>query len=156
MFFIEGGQENMSKNPVLYKSLVFGVIILFVGAGVVSSAYSDVKLDANSSNIGTLDLSDGLVAYWSFDNNEGSIAYDESENSNDGQIIGASIDRMFNTLTDLNMQRMNAARWEEAKKQYEAGNINAYMDLLTDGSIYGGQHYLRDLQEAFNRQQFNF
>ncbi len=71
------------------KYIVLGVVILFFGASIVSSIESDVEIIPSVSNISSLDLSDGLVAYWSFDYNDGSIAYDESENGNEGLISGA-------------------------------------------------------------------
>ena len=37
------GEENMRRNPVLYKSLVVGVIVLFIGMSVVSSTGNILK-----------------------------------------------------------------------------------------------------------------
>ncbi len=42
------------------------------------------------ANNAAADLNDGLVGYWSFDEGEGSTAYDYSGNGNDGTINGAS------------------------------------------------------------------
>lgn len=78
------------KKYLLSRTFVIGVLILLVGASVVSSIESDSETLTKVSNIGTLDVSEGLVAYWSFDYNDGSIAYDESENNNDGFITGAT------------------------------------------------------------------
>jgi hypothetical protein len=43
------GEENMSKNPVLYKSLVVGVIVLFIGIGV-HPAIASVQIEDTSKN----------------------------------------------------------------------------------------------------------
>ena len=39
----------MSKNPVLYKSLVVGVIVLFVGLGIQPAFAVEPKLSANNT-----------------------------------------------------------------------------------------------------------
>jgi len=83
-------EEKDMKKYLLSRTFVIGVLILLVGASVVSSIERDAEIITNVSNNGTLDVGDGLVAYWSFDYNDGSIAYDESENNNDGLISGAT------------------------------------------------------------------
>jgi hypothetical protein len=46
----------MSKNPVLYKSLVVGVIVLFIGVGV-QPAFADVSF----KNIGSAGFIQSLI-----------------------------------------------------------------------------------------------
>ena len=93
--------------------MVCGIITLFVGASIIPSMSGNVK---ESNNVGlikdvlseeevldenfkvkvsndrpiTLDLNDGLVGYWSFDEGSGNIAYDYSGNGNDGTIYGGA------------------------------------------------------------------
>lgn len=62
------------------KAVVLAIIVLFVEAGVTLTINMSVK--ANSR--------DGLIAYWSFDEGSGDIAYDGSGHGNDGTIYGAS------------------------------------------------------------------
>jgi len=84
----------MIKNPViLYKTLIIGVIFLFVGPGIVQSisGYNNKSniqlLKENPSNF---PLNDGLLAYWKFDECSGNIAHDSSGHGYDGTIYGAT------------------------------------------------------------------
>jgi len=63
------------KNIIVNKSLVLGIIVLMIGAGVVQNIKTTVKADP----------SDGLVGYWNFD--EGT-ATDQSGNGNHGTKYG--------------------------------------------------------------------
>jgi len=65
------------KKGVVKKSLVFGIIVLMVGAGVVQNIKTTAKADPT----------DGLVGYWSFDDG---TATDQSGNGNNGIINGAT------------------------------------------------------------------
>ena len=70
------------------KGLVLAIICLFIGASLVPSISGNVeKNDGNSTS--TLNLDDGLVGYWSFDEGSGNVAHD-SVGSNNGEIYGAS------------------------------------------------------------------
>jgi hypothetical protein len=44
------GEENMTNNPVLYKSLVVGVIVLFVGVGI-QPAFADISIKSDNSEL---------------------------------------------------------------------------------------------------------
>ena len=74
------------RNMCFKKGLVLGIIVFIVGAVVIPT----ISGNKEKSNIVISGIDDGLVGYWSFDNNEGSIAYDESGNDNNGLIEGAS------------------------------------------------------------------
>jgi hypothetical protein len=51
MIIIEGGQENMGRNPAwLYKSLVVGVIVLFIGVGI-QPAIADITSGSDNSEL---------------------------------------------------------------------------------------------------------
>ena len=56
-------------------------------AEAVSDLYSGIDAISNSENYSG---SSDLIAYWSFDEGSGDIAYDLSDNGNDGTINGAS------------------------------------------------------------------
>jgi len=60
------------QNGLCTKGLVIGIILLFVGIGVVQNIKTIVK--ANPTN--------GLIAYWKFDEGSGTIAADSSGNVN--------------------------------------------------------------------------
>lgn len=62
------------------KYLVIGLIILFIGASVLPAITRDVSAG---------DLSNGLVAYWSFDD-ENDVGHDDSGNGHQGTNHGAT------------------------------------------------------------------
>jgi len=68
------------KNDMWKKGLVFGIICLFIGAGVTPNILvENVRADPG----------DGLVAYWSFDDIN-NIGYDDSGNGHNGDVHGAT------------------------------------------------------------------
>ena len=69
------------ENILFRRSLVCGILILFVGLSVTSGlgSYSE-----------KMTLGAGELAYWSFDEGTGSIAGDDSGNGYDGDIVGAT------------------------------------------------------------------
>ncbi|MCK5459289.1 MAG: hypothetical protein KAI20_05310, partial [Thermoplasmatales archaeon] len=84
----------MKDRLRLYRtSLVFTIIILFVSTSVIPSISRDIeKISSISTEEAPENLStqsDGLLAYWNFDENSGSIAYDYSGHDYDGIIHGA-------------------------------------------------------------------
>ncbi|MBN1861610.1 MAG: right-handed parallel beta-helix repeat-containing protein, partial [Candidatus Thermoplasmatota archaeon] len=69
------------------KVLVVGIILLFIGASVVSSINLDNHIvKVTSQSIDT----NGLVAYWNFNEGSGTIAHDNSGNGHNGTIYNAS------------------------------------------------------------------
>ncbi len=71
------------------KGLVLGIIVLFIGASVVSSNMSyNIKPSFNESSRN--EITDGLIGYWSFDEGNGSIAYDYSGFGNNGTVYDAT------------------------------------------------------------------
>lgn len=79
------------KNNMFRKGLVIGIIALFIVVSAVQGTVSDVNTTGNDfsfNDVTTVDLSDGLVGYWSFDFGDAS---DESGNGNDGTIYGANL-----------------------------------------------------------------
>ncbi len=80
------------KNYLFSKITVIWIIVIFVGASVISAVSSinnDVEIVSKMSKENILDLNEGLMGYWSFDEIIGIIAPDESGNGNDGEIFGA-------------------------------------------------------------------
>ena len=65
------------KNSLFRRSLIWGIIILFIGAAVIPSI-------SGSFN------DDYVNAYWKFDEGSGNTAYDSSGNGYDGTIYGAT------------------------------------------------------------------
>jgi len=89
----EGGQEKMQQTSVLYKTLVIGVIILFVGASITPSICGyDNKLNVQSLCEVPISspLNDSLLGYWAFDECSGSTAGDSSGHGYDGTVNGAT------------------------------------------------------------------
>jgi len=65
------------------KKYLIGLILFFL---LVFNGYFGVNIETANAQIPT----DGLVGYWSFDENSGDIANDISGNNNDGTIYGAT------------------------------------------------------------------
>jgi PKD repeat protein len=68
----------MRKGIISKKVIIFGIIMLFVGASFLQQNNTTVKAD----------LTDGLVGYWNFDEGSGNILHDSSSYGNDGTIYG--------------------------------------------------------------------
>ena len=68
------------KKSLFRKTLVFGIIMLFVGMGVIPKMVKEVSAS----------YEEGLVAHWHFDEGNASIAYDSSGNNNHGVLYGPS------------------------------------------------------------------
>jgi hypothetical protein len=91
-----GGIINMKRNlfkSILFKrSLVYGIILLFIGLGVTSSigGYSIKISDKSTKTVANFPFNRGLLAYWNFDEGSGSTAHDTSGNGLDGTIYGAT------------------------------------------------------------------
>ena len=73
------------KNIIFRRSLVYGILLLFIGMSVTSSISGD-----NQTKESSFSLNDGLLAYWNFDTGSGDTAYDSSGNNYDGIINSAS------------------------------------------------------------------
>jgi hypothetical protein len=82
------------KERKFKKSLVLGIIILFIGAGIIPSISGyTVKTSNQLTNVDTTNflMSDDYVnAYWKFDEGSGNTAHDSSAHNYDGTIYGAS------------------------------------------------------------------
>ena len=93
-------------NSMFRKGLAFVIVVLFIGVSVVSGIkiQSKNRTITNTSvyeNILNVGSSSGLVAYWSFDEGSGNIAYDSSGNNINGNIEGA------NWTTGINGSALN-------------------------------------------------
>lgn len=69
------------ENLLFRRSLVCGILILFIGLSITSGLGSYTE---------KMTLGAGELAYWNFDEGSGSIAHDESGHGYDGDIIGAT------------------------------------------------------------------
>ena len=82
------------KNVVFRRSLVIGIIALFVGASIVPSISGYIEKTGNQlpeeapTNFPL--NNDYMNVYWKFDECSGNIAYDSSEHGYDGTINGAT------------------------------------------------------------------
>jgi hypothetical protein len=70
---------------LLNKTLVFTIVILFIGTSLVSALDINFKNEIAIKDISSVDINDGLVGYWSFDFED---ALDESGNDNIGTVHG--------------------------------------------------------------------
>ena len=77
------------KNPVIKITLRF-LIIMFCITLIITPNINGFKYKSNQIVEKEIIQSSGLLAYWSFDEGEGNIAYDNSGHNYDGIIHGAS------------------------------------------------------------------
>jgi hypothetical protein len=84
----------MYKKNLFKKSLVVGIIVLFIGTSVLPTISGNIVKTSNKSTIQgptKLLLSDNYVnGYWKFDEGSGNTAHDSSVHNYDGTIYGAS------------------------------------------------------------------
>jgi len=85
----------MMKDSCYKKSLIYGIIILLIGAGFIPgiTGYTekiDVQLSSEVFTSFPLGEEDYVNAYWKFDEGGGSTAHDSSGNGYDGTIYGAT------------------------------------------------------------------
>jgi len=80
------------KNSWYRKYIVFGIIILFVGASVVPSITGLIEKTSNQlTKPANFPLTNNYTnAYWKFDEGSGNIAHDSSGHGYDGTIYGAT------------------------------------------------------------------
>ena len=82
------------KDSSYKKSLVLGIFILFIGAGIIPGISGYAGKMSNQSTINgpsIFPLNNGYVnGFWKFDECSGSTAYDSSGHNYDGTIIGAT------------------------------------------------------------------
>jgi hypothetical protein len=82
------------KERYYKKNLVFGIIVLFIGASVLPTISGNIVKTSNKSSIQgptKLLLSDNYVdGFWKFNEGSGSTAYDSSAHNYDGTINGAT------------------------------------------------------------------
>jgi len=81
------------KNILITRGMVFGILVLFIGAGFIPNISATIKSNADV-NYNNSPLSDepsvdiwqivDTVGYWSFDEGQGDTAYDSSSYHNDG------------------------------------------------------------------------
>ena len=84
--------KNMRKK-FISKVLGIGVIVLFVGTSILSSVSGNIEKTGDRTNkeyFSSLPLSDGLLAYWKFDEGVGNILHDYSGHDYHGIIYGAT------------------------------------------------------------------
>jgi hypothetical protein len=82
------------QNKVIKKSMVFGIILIFVGVCISSSIISKstlqyVQSPKTSINPNLID-NDYVIAYWKFDEGSGNTLEDSSGHDFDGAITGAT------------------------------------------------------------------
>ncbi|UCD13062.1 MAG: LamG domain-containing protein, partial [Thermoplasmatales archaeon] len=86
------------KNNLFKRSLVYGIVLLFIGLSVTPSmgGYTEKISNQSTEEAHTnFPLDGGLLAYWKFDNCSGGIAYDSSGHRYHGTIYGATCDGGF-------------------------------------------------------------
>ena len=85
----------MKEDKIYIKSLVFGIIIILLGAAVVPSiSGQNNKINNQNNNIELISFpindDDYINAHWKFDQGSGSTAYDSSGHGYHGNINGAT------------------------------------------------------------------
>jgi len=96
MMNMRGAKSIMKKTSnMIYKVLVFGVIVLFIGAAVTPSISGYHKKTVvlsvkEAPAVFPLGEYDYVNAYWKFDESSGDIAYDSSVHGYDGTINGST------------------------------------------------------------------
>ncbi|UCD13768.1 MAG: hypothetical protein JSW60_09475, partial [Thermoplasmatales archaeon] len=81
------------KNNLFRRSLVYGIVLLFIGLGVTSSIGGYTEKISNQSTeeaLANFPLNRGLLANWKFDEGSGDTAGDSSGHGYDGTIYGAA------------------------------------------------------------------
>jgi len=82
------------QNILFRRTLVCGIILLFIGVSITSSISGYIgKMSDQSTEEAPTNFpffNNGLLAYWSFDEGTGDVAYDYSGHGYDGFIFGAS------------------------------------------------------------------
>ena len=85
--------SKMIKYSRYKKSLVLGILILFIGAAIIPSISGYTrKTSTQSTNEDFVNFpysEDYVNAYWKLDEGSGDTAYDSSGNGYDGTIYGA-------------------------------------------------------------------
>jgi hypothetical protein len=127
------------RSIMLKRGLIFSIILLFISSvflpctlgnksqkiqNISKSFNPIIPANINSINdINTpkpLDLSNGLVGYWNFNEGNGSIAHDSSGNGNDGTIVGATW-----------VSGINGDALEITDASYVGSIPNSYDDFIT-------------------------
>jgi len=84
----------LKNNSLFRRSLVYGIILLFIGLSVTPSISGYIEKISNQPTRETPTNfplnNDYTHAYWKFDEGNGNIAYDSSGNDYDGTIYGAT------------------------------------------------------------------
>jgi len=123
------------KERYCKKNLVFGIIVLFIGATVLPTISGNIVKTSNKSTIigpTKLLLSDSYVnGYWKFDEGSGNTAHDSSGHNYDGTIYGAS--------------------WTTGYSSYalDFDGVSDYVDLDTYARYYLGFNKTDDLIFSF-------
>ena len=81
------------QSSLLNKTIIIGIVILFVGATVIPSisGYNKTKIESEKKHHKILPLNDDFInSYWKFDECSGDTAYDSSGQGYDGTIHGAT------------------------------------------------------------------
>ena len=76
-------------NTIKKKFIILSIIGLFIGTSVLPVIGNDIERNINNQSILKSDLNDGLVAYWDFNEGDGTVVYD-SVGDNHGEITGVS------------------------------------------------------------------
>ena len=78
------------QKSLIRKGIIVGIVVLFFGAGVVLGIGNDIEKVNNVLDSDILNVNNGLVGYWSFDEVDGNIVPDESGYESYGVNHGAT------------------------------------------------------------------
>jgi hypothetical protein len=77
-------------NNFIKKSVICGIILLFLGVSFSSSISGTSNDESTNANVTNSPLNDYVLAYWKLDTGSGNTAYDSSGHDFDGTINGAT------------------------------------------------------------------
>ena len=78
------------QNCIIRRSLVCGILLLFIGLSVTSSISGDIGNKLPEKTPTYHPLNNYVNAYWKFDEGSGNTLEDSSGNDHDGTIYGAT------------------------------------------------------------------
>lgn len=80
------------KENLIKKTLIFSMLVLLFGMVIIPSTIGNLNEENKIvyDNSSLMNIDDGLIGYWSFNEGSGTIAYDDSGNANDGTVTDAS------------------------------------------------------------------
>ena len=130
------------RNILIRRSLVCGIVILFLGLCITSGTGVNIEKTSNQLAPAISPMMAGELAWWKLDEGSGTTAYDSSGNSYDGTIVGAtwgsgglSFDGT-NDYVDLD----DHAQYDLGLSKTDDYVVSAWFKSSSSGMIYSMSH----------------